>query len=153
MGITSQLVILPKIRRQIWNPTAILHLKRTLCSFPGFCIPLGLISSLFRLITITHNAVPSSSLYHQRMAPCQQTSKSSNRAQTKVYRLFGFYVFFFLSFMFTNSSLLFKNRKMMALSTAENRRRRQQELETHLVSRAALRKFFFRLFFLILLTL
>ena len=40
MSITSQLVTLPKIRRQIWNPTAILHLKRTLCSFPGFCIPL-----------------------------------------------------------------------------------------------------------------
>ena len=60
----------------------------------------------------------------------------------------AFRYFFLSSFMFINSSLLFRNKKMMSLLTAENRTRCQQGSRRSGVSTSGPKVFFFRPFFL-----
>ena len=102
---------------------------------------------LFRLITNPHNAIPSSSSllpppsslllppsttdgWHHASRPAKfQTCNVDEIMKGLKRRLTVFWAFryFFLSsFMFINSSLLFRNKKMMSLLTAENRTRCQQ---------------------------
>ena len=59
----------------------------------------------------------------------------------------AFRYFFLSSFMFINSSLLFRNKKMMSLLTAENRTRCQQGSRRSGVSTSGPKVFFFRPFF------
>ena len=67
--------------------------------------------------------------HHARKPAKLQTCNADEIMKGPVQRFTVFWVFryFFLSsFMFINRSLLFRNKKMMALLTAENRTRRQQ---------------------------
>ena len=104
---------------------------------------------LFRLITNPHNAIPSSSsllpppssLYHQWMTPCQQTSKTSDmqcrwnhEGLKRRFTIFWAFRYFFLLSL-----------------TAENRTRCQQELRWSGVSKSAPKVFFFVSFFYFIL--